>query len=108
MLQVSQHEKPIWHALVALGALHENFENDRQIPGFWFSREGHDTFAVREYVAAIRALLGPSDSASSPSLHMGGSHDRRLTVDVCLISCVLFICYEVCFRWAGCGLGIGG
>ncbi|RAH69095.1 Zn(II)2Cys6 transcription factor domain-containing protein [Aspergillus aculeatinus CBS 121060] len=95
VLQVSQHEKPIWHALVALGALHENFENDRQIPGFWFSREGHDTFAVKEYLAAIRALLGPSDSASSPSLHMCGSHDRRLTVDVCLISCVLFICYEI-------------
>ncbi|PYI20455.1 hypothetical protein BO99DRAFT_330771 [Aspergillus violaceofuscus CBS 115571] len=95
VLQVSQHEKPIWHALVALGALHENFENDRQIPGFWFSREGHDTFAVKEYLAAIRALLGPSDSGSSPPLHVSGSHDRRLTVDVCLISCVLFICYEI-------------
>ncbi|PYH49723.1 Zn(II)2Cys6 transcription factor domain-containing protein [Aspergillus saccharolyticus JOP 1030-1] len=95
VLQVSQYEKPVWHALVALGALHENFENDRQIPGFWFSREGHDAFALREYLEAIRALLSPSSSGSSLSLHGSGTHEGRLTVDVCLISVVLFVCYEI-------------
>ncbi|RAL12944.1 Zn(II)2Cys6 transcription factor domain-containing protein [Aspergillus homomorphus CBS 101889] len=95
VLQVSQHAKPVWHALVALGALHENFENDRQIPGFWFSRAGHDTFALKAYLAAIRALLGPSNPSSSSSLQVVGSQDGRLTVDVCLISCVLFVCFEI-------------
>lgn len=79
VLQASQHEKSVWHALIALGSLHEQFENDRLIPGLWFSRTGHDAFAVQEYVFAIRALLG------------GG-----LSVDVCLISCILFACFEVC------------
>lgn len=79
MLQASQHEKSVWHALIALGSLHEQFENDREIPGLWFSRRGHDAFAVQEYLFAIRALLGWS-----------------LPVDVCLISCILFACFEVC------------
>lgn len=79
VLQASQHEKSVWHALIALGSLHEQFESDRLIPGLWFSRTGHDAFAVQEYVFAIRALL-----------------DGGLSVDVCLISCILFACFEVC------------
>ncbi|GKZ28226.1 hypothetical protein AbraIFM66950_000038 [Aspergillus brasiliensis] len=96
VLQVSQQEKPVWHALVALGALHENFENRHQIPGPWFSRKGHDTFALQQYLAAIRALLHPSeDSSRSPSTYVISSHGGTLSVDVCLISCVLFACYEI-------------
>lgn len=91
MLQVSQHEKSIWHALIALGSLHENFENDQQIPGLWLSRYGQDNFALQEYVTAIRALIGPTDA--HPPENTGSS---KLTVDVCLISCMLFACFEVC------------
>ncbi|KAL4928000.1 Zn(II)2Cys6 transcription factor domain-containing protein [Aspergillus undulatus] len=87
VLQVSQHEKAVWHALIALGSLHENFENDRNIPGLWFSRRGQDCFAVQEYLYAIRALLG----SSSP----GGVWSANLPVGVCLISCILFACFEV-------------
>lgn len=90
MLQVSQHEKSIWHSLIALGSLHENFENDQQVPGLWLSRYGQDNFALQEYVTAIRALLGPTGSRSADNI---GS--PRLTVDVCLISCMLFACFEV-------------
>lgn len=90
VLQVSQHEKSVWHALIALGSLHENFENDQQIPGLWLSRYGQDNFALQEYVTAIRALLGSAD-AHSPD--KAGS--TKLTVDVCLISCMLFACFEV-------------
>ncbi|GLA55118.1 hypothetical protein AnigIFM63604_001607 [Aspergillus niger] len=96
VLQVSQKEKPIWHALVALGALHENYENSHQIPGPWFNRKRHDTFALQQYLAAIRALLRPSEDTGSPSsTYVTSSHGGTLSVDVCLISCVLFVCYEI-------------
>lgn len=96
MLQVSQHEKSVWHALIALGSLHENFEKDQQIPGFWLSRFGDDRFALQEYVLAIRALLG-SSHPSSPAVpgRPAGNTPRTLTVDVCLISCILFVFIEV-------------
>lgn len=87
VLQVSQHEKSVWHALIALGSLHENFENDQQIPGLRFSRRGQDSFAVQEYNFAIRALLGRSNPV--------GMLPANLAVDVCLISCILFACFEV-------------
>ncbi|KAF9882758.1 hypothetical protein FE257_005306 [Aspergillus nanangensis] len=90
VLQVSQHEKSVWHALIALGSLHENFENDQQITGFWFTRQGQDKFAVQEYVTAIRALLGPSQIPTRDALQTSS-----LTVDVCLISCILFVCFEI-------------
>lgn len=98
MLQVSQNEKSVWHALIALGSLHENFEKDQQVPGFWFTRFGYDRFALQEYVLAIRALLG-STCPLSPILpnYLASGTSRGLTVDVCLISCILFIFIEVRF-----------
>ncbi|PYH92671.1 hypothetical protein BO71DRAFT_400360 [Aspergillus ellipticus CBS 707.79] len=92
VLQVSQHEKPVWHALVALGALHENFEN---MPFLSLTRDGGDTFAMREYLSAIRALLGPMEASSFDSGCATGGASGMLTVDVCLISCILFVCYEI-------------
>lgn len=96
MLQVSQHEKSVWHALIALGSLHENFEKDQQVSGFWFSRHGDDRFALQEYISAIRALLESSCSSSRaiPSYPVGDSAGR-LSVDVCLITCILFVFIEV-------------
>jgi hypothetical protein len=93
VLQVSQHEKSVWHALIALGSLHENFENDQQVPGLWFSRSGYDDFAVREYLLAIRALIGPKKRLEQEI--KGSSPAEPLTVDVYLISCILFACFEV-------------
>lgn len=99
MLQVSHHEKSVWHALIALGTLHENFEKDQAdvSSDFQFLRNSHDTFAIQEYVAAIRALLSSSNSPShtSPPYAANTSSGSNLTVDVCLISCMLFVCYEV-------------
>lgn len=96
VLQVSQHEASVWHALIALGSLHESFEKDQQIPSFCFTRQGQDEFAIQEYVTAIRSLLRPSNSSSydSPS-DAAGDTPRNLTVDVWLISCILFVCFEV-------------
>lgn len=98
VLQVSQNEKSVRHALVALGSLHENFEKDQQIPGFWFTRPGDDRFALQEYVLAIKTLLGSSRSSplAAPSHHTAGI-PGTLTVDVCLVSCILFVFIEVSF-----------
>lgn len=88
VLQVSQHEKSVWHALIALGSLHENFETDNTRFGIDFLRHEQNSFAIREYLAAIRALLGLSNAAVGSV--------GNVTVDVCLISCILFTCFEVC------------
>lgn len=88
VLQVSQHEKSVWHALIALGSLHENFETDNNRFGVDLFRHEQDSFAIREYLAAIRALLGPSNTTVGSV--------GNVTVDVCLISCILFTCFEVC------------
>lgn len=90
VLRVSQHETAVYHALIALGSLHENFEN-----GHWLSQRGIDTFAVQQYVSAIRALLGSSNSSPCVSSGLPAGSPRSLTVDVCLISCILFIFIEV-------------
>lgn len=98
VLQVSQHEESVWHALIALGSLHENFEKDQQIPGFWFTRLGYDRFALQQYILAIRALLGSSCPPSHliPN-YLAGGPPKGLTVDVCLVSCILFVFIEVRF-----------
>ncbi|KAF7627779.1 hypothetical protein AFLA_003152 [Aspergillus flavus NRRL3357] len=90
VLRVSQHETAVYHALIALGSLHENFEN-----GHWLTRRGIDTFAVQQYVSAIRALLGSSDSSPCVSPGQSAGSPRSLTLDVCLISCILFVFIEI-------------
>ena len=95
VLQVSQHEKSVWHALIALGSLHENFEADNDRFGVDFLRHEKDSFAIREYLSAIRALLGPSNTTVSAR--------GNVTVDVCLISCILFTCFEVCLFFLASG-----
>ncbi|EED14639.1 conserved hypothetical protein [Talaromyces stipitatus ATCC 10500] len=84
VLQASQHEKAIWHALIALGSLHEDFENNDHFFELDLFLQQQNDFAICEYLAAIRALLGPSTSSS-----------ENVTVDVCLISCILFTCFEI-------------
>lgn len=93
MLQLSQREKSVWHAIVALGSLHEKFvEKERRLSGLDFLRREQDAFTIREYSTAIRALLSPSDKANDQSVASGFGN---LTIDVCLISCILFTCFEV-------------
>ncbi|KFY70251.1 hypothetical protein V499_09323 [Pseudogymnoascus sp. VKM F-103] len=75
VLQASLHEPSIFHAAVALGALHSNSIHTRT----WGDGDGDGEFAVRQYVKAIRGLTRP-----------GG--ERR--VDVTLIACLLFTIFE--------------
>jgi hypothetical protein len=96
VLQVSQHERSVWHALIALGSLHENFEKDQEMPWLEFLRQGQSSFAIREYLSAIKALLRPTAVTPSNFVHdTATAGASNVTVDVCLISCILFTCFEV-------------
>ncbi|KAN0101530.1 hypothetical protein V8E51_012040 [Hyaloscypha variabilis] len=84
LLQATHHEPAIRHAAVALGALHEIYE---AIPNTDFAftlseRKAHDVFAMQQYSKAIKALLGSS----------GG---KEQAVDIALVTCVLFIYFEI-------------
>ncbi|KIM95570.1 hypothetical protein OIDMADRAFT_33665 [Oidiodendron maius Zn] len=78
LLQATHHEPAVWHAVVALGSLHQNFEQ-RHIS---MKRED-DVFAVKQYVKAIGFVLMPV-------------RDRgKQAADVALMTCILFICFEI-------------
>ncbi|KFY62501.1 hypothetical protein V496_04563, partial [Pseudogymnoascus sp. VKM F-4515 (FW-2607)] len=70
VLQASLREGAIWHAAVALGALHGGFED---------AKTGGEGFAIKQYIKAISCLTRP------------GAEKR---VDVALIACLLFTCFE--------------
>lgn len=66
------------------------------MPGINFLRQKQNTHAIREYLSAIKALLTPSDVASKRFVHDTAAIDsNNVTVDVCLISCILFTCFEI-------------
>ncbi len=65
------------HAVIAIGSMHELLERGAVI------KDVDKIFALDQYNLAIRELLLP--------LSRGGERG----VDVCLISCILFICFEV-------------
>jgi hypothetical protein len=65
------------HAVIALGALHETFEQDRL-------ESAEKDFAVSQYVRALELMVKP-----------GSKKEKGMNVDVALITCVLFVCFEV-------------
>lgn len=82
MLQASHHEVAIKYAIVALGALHEGcVRGDSRI-----RREGEEgsrlSFATSQYVKAIGQFCDPE-------------RKEKKRMDVVLITCILFICFEV-------------
>lgn len=81
VLQAAYHEPAIRHAAIAIGSLHELVHyQTAMVPG----SDAKKTFALEQYNLAIRDLLLP--------LFRSGERG----VDVCLISCILFTCFEVC------------
>lgn len=71
-------------------------EKEQSLTGLDFLRHEQDAFTIHEYVTAIKALLKPSGMTNdeivpdTPARGFG-----NVTVDVCLISCILFTCFEV-------------
>ncbi|KAF4634116.1 hypothetical protein G7Y89_g3990 [Cudoniella acicularis] len=78
VLQATHHEPAIRHAIIALGSLHERFVGNQGL----ISRSDHDGFALRQYNTAIKCLVKPF------------SRPGRQAMDVCLISSILFACFE--------------
>ena len=83
VLQTTFQEPALRHAVLALGSLHERFEmGDRTV-----FASNLDTvqggLALQHYTQAISHVIKRSSSKDSRSL------------DVCLIACILFACFEV-------------
>jgi Fungal specific transcription factor domain len=86
LLQATHHEPAIRHAAVALGALHERFETSDDTTNLTFKlneKKTHDVFALQQYSKAIKALLEPNEAQG------------KQAADVALMTCVLFIYFEV-------------
>lgn len=83
VLQACHHEPAIRHAVIALGSLHERFETeDKSVVGSNLDAV-QGGFALEQYNHAIRQLIRPTSATKRPA------------IDVCLIACVLFACFEV-------------
>ncbi|RAL13894.1 Zn(II)2Cys6 transcription factor domain-containing protein [Aspergillus homomorphus CBS 101889] len=80
LLQSAHHEPAIRHVTVALGSLHESFERNAGAPFRYGANTTSSSFALHQYLRAIRCLR-PMPESSQP-------------IDVCIISCVLFACFE--------------
>ena len=82
IIRATHHEPAIRHAVLALGSLHERFEaGDRSVLNpVWDKTEGG--FALKQYNQAIQHLIKPTG-------------EGQRAIDVCLIACMLFACFEV-------------
>lgn len=82
ILRATHHQPAIRHAVLALGSLHECFEaGDRSIVNpVWDTKEGG--FALKQYNHAIKNLVKLANKGQQ-------------AVDVCLIACLFFACFEV-------------
>ncbi len=80
LLQTAYHEPAVRHAAVALGALHEGFELGYQ-PNLGVAKE--EDFAVQQYVKALGYLVEPIQKRG------------KQAADVALVTCILFVCFEV-------------
>jgi hypothetical protein len=83
ILRASHHEPAIRHAVIALGSLHERFIEHDGMVAKSKTELYRDDFALREYTVAIKFLVWPL------------MDQKQQSVDVCLIACILFTCFEV-------------
>lgn len=82
LLQTTLCEPAVRHAVIALASTHERFEVDGSV----LSRNDETfdgEFALRHYNQAINHLIKPIRTQG------------KQAADVCLISCLLFACFEV-------------
>lgn len=82
ILRASHYEPAIRHAVIALGSLHERFINhngmvSKSTPEFY-----HNNFALQEYTAAIKSLV------------LSIASQKQQPLDLCIIVCIIFACFE--------------
>jgi hypothetical protein len=78
LLLATHHEPAVKHATIALGALHECFEQRLSNQA-----EANFRFALQQYVRAIGLVTKPIRERG------------KQATDVALMTCVLFVCFEV-------------
>ena len=83
LLQAALHNLSIRHAILALGSLHERFQQDNGLMMQSQSNGWTDDFASKNYSQAIKLLVEPL------------SQDGQQAIDVWLICSILFACLEV-------------
>jgi hypothetical protein len=83
ILQASHHEPAIRHAAIALGSLHERFLRHNGLLSRCDPLLHLNGFALQEYSLAIKSLYEQFSRQDKPA------------IDVCLVSCILFACFEV-------------
>lgn len=81
VLQAAHQSPPIRHAIVAVGALYEQYEAAESTS----LRRGitPDAFALHHYIKAIKSLIEPI------------SKQGHQAADVALVTCILFVSFEV-------------
>lgn len=80
LLLATHHEPAVQHAAIALGALHECFEHHLSNQA-----EVNLSFALQQYVRAIGLVTKPIRERG------------KQAADVALMTCVIFVCFEVRF-----------
>jgi hypothetical protein len=88
ILQAAHHESAIRHSVIALAALHESFEN-REFGYGCKDSWRENAFALGHYVKAIQCLVSPC-----------GVRSEREVAGVAVVSCVLFVSFEVSVSFA--------
>jgi len=83
LLQAALHEPSIRHAILALGSLHAEFEQDNGLIMQSHTNGWTDDFALKNYSQAIHILVEPL------------SQEGQQAIDVCLMCSILFACLEV-------------
>jgi hypothetical protein len=86
ILQTSYHDPAVRHASCALGALHECFEFGSMSLTKSTMNNDNTEFALQQYSKAIGCLLAPMKK------------NEGQAADVALMTCILFICFEVCLH----------
>ncbi|KAG0651866.1 Aspercryptin biosynthesis cluster N [Hyphodiscus hymeniophilus] len=87
ILAASAQEPSLRHAVIAIGALHEDFSQTRLMLSS-SSSDKHDTdFALKQYAKAMSALRRSLSSGKQEPL-------------TALMSCILFVCFDSLRGWA--------
>jgi len=86
ILAASAQKPSLRHAVIALGALHEDFSRKRLVPSIPSAEDQKTQFALNQYAKAIGALRRSLSSGK----------EELLTA---LMSCILFVCFDSLRGW---------
>jgi hypothetical protein len=86
ILAASAQKPSLRHAVVALGALHEDFSRKRLVPSTPSAEDQKTQFALNQYAKAMGALRRS----------LSNGKEEPLTA---LMSCILFVCFDSLRGW---------